>query len=65
MIYVVLSDGTFEELPDDTQILTNNGALLCFDPVGRLVKHYERDAVKMYGQDDKVKAIIEKLKALQ
>ena len=59
MLYVVLSDGRVDVLPEATQTIAQDGVLVCHDPQGREVRVYDRLAVLMFGHDDRVKLIAE------
>jgi hypothetical protein len=62
MLYVVLANGSLEELPDATQVVARDGTVSCVDSEGRLVKHYERGEVAMYSRDDKAKQVVEMMR---
>ena len=62
MLYVVLADGTYEELPDATQTIAEDGTLACMDADGNLVKRYKRHAVAMFIHDDKAKRIADMMR---
>ena len=55
MLYVVLKDGTTEELPDATQTIALDAALDCLNEKGKLIKNYERHAVLAFGHDEALK----------
>jgi hypothetical protein len=62
MLYVVLIDGTLEELPDATQTVAEDGTLACLDAQGNMVKRYERNVVGMFSHDDKAKRIADMMR---
>jgi hypothetical protein len=65
VLYVVLSDGTVDELADAVKPVAVDGVLACYDAQGQLVRSYDRNAVAMFGHDEQVKAVAEKLRLSQ
>ena len=63
MLYIVFADGRVEELPEAKQTIAQDGVLLCHDPKGQEVRVYDRLAVLMFGHDDRVKLIAERIRA--
>jgi len=63
MTYVVLANGRVDELPDATQTVAQDGVLVCHDPKGQQVRVYDRLAVLMFGHDERVKLIAERIRA--
>ena len=61
MLYVVLHDGTVDELPAVTATDAKDGVLTCYDEQGRVVKYYERREVIAFSHDQEVKRIAENI----
>jgi hypothetical protein len=62
MLYIVLADGTVDEIPDATGIASNDGTLICSDLQGHEIRRYERDQVLMFGMDETVKELADKVR---
>ena len=55
MLYIVLADGTVDELPEATGTVHRDDTLACLDSNGRQVKSYERKDVVMFSRDERVR----------
>lgn len=62
MLYVLLNDGTIEELPDAVATNAEDGTLACIGSDGNVVKSYERFAVLAFSHFDSIKSLAEKFR---
>lgn len=62
MLYVLLDDGTVEELPAAVTTNAVDGTLACIDSDGNVVKRYERFAVLAFSHFDAIKSLAEKFR---
>ena len=61
MLYVVLKDGSLEELPDAVTTDAVDGTLTCMNSDGDIIKRYERLAVLAFSHSEAIKSVVENL----
>jgi hypothetical protein len=62
MLYVLLDDGTIEELPDVVTTDAVDGTLACMNADGTVVKSYHRFAVLAFSHAEAIKTLAEKFR---
>ena len=62
MLYVVLADLTVEEIPEAHAVVPDDGTLSAMDDDGHVLRRYERGEVLMFGLNESVKELAQKLR---